>query len=112
MGTKGVFAGRRSGCGACADGCPGPASDQAIGAPWTLIAKVGAGCLAADGIVCEVCRDSCPTAAIRLRPIPGHAATSAIDGAACTGCVTCIPHVPTAAIESVAAAPVMVDHDA
>ena len=85
-------------CGACADLCPEPVFDRTAEPPWRLRAQVGAACLAARGIVCEVCRDNCPAGAIRFRPAPGRIATPTIDRTACTGCGACAAPCPTAAI--------------
>lgn len=96
-------------CGACAAACPEPVFDRRSDPPWSLIAGVGAGCLAAAGIVCEVCRDNCPSAAIRFRPTLGRVATPLIERDACTGCGACVAPCPTTAI-TIAAAPILAEH--
>lgn len=61
--------------------------------------RVGAGCLARRGIVCEACRDVCEAGAIRFRPAIGRAPVPAIDLDRCTGCGECAALCPAAAIE-------------
>ena len=61
-------------------------------------ARVGAGCLARRGIVCQSCRDACPEGAIRFRPRLGRVAEPEVDLAACTGCGDCVAPCPVAAI--------------
>ena len=66
----------------------------------TLPVKVGDGCLARRGVVCQSCRDACPENAIRFRPAPGRVvAVPEIEGSACTGCGECVVACPVAAIE-------------
>ncbi len=62
-------------------------------------ARVGDGCLARLGIVCQSCRDACPEGAMRFRPRLGHVAEPEVDLAACTGCGECVAPCPVAAIE-------------
>lgn len=62
-------------------------------------ARVGDGCLARCGIVCQSCRDACPEGAIRFRPKLGRVAEPEVDLAACTGCGECVAPCPVAAIE-------------
>lgn len=86
-------------CGDCADACAPHALDrEAVQAPWTWVARVGADCLARHGIVCSSCRDHCPERAIVFRAVTG-VATPDIDSTRCTGCGACVGVCPAAAIE-------------
>lgn len=85
-------------CGSCAEICPVPAFDRHAVRPWSLGAQLQRDCLATAGIVCEACRDSCPTGAIRFRPTLGRVAAPEIDLERCTGCGACVAPCPTTAI--------------
>ena len=61
-------------CGTCAEVCPAPVFDRANALPWEIAARVGPSCLAAAGVVCQICRDCCPVGAIRFRPVLGRVA--------------------------------------
>jgi ferredoxin-type protein NapF len=56
-------------------------------------------CLAARGVVCRSCGDSCPHAAIRFWPRIGGPALPEILDDACTGCGACVGVCPVSAIE-------------
>ncbi|SHM62261.1 ferredoxin-type protein NapF [Roseibium suaedae] len=86
-----VFDGREcTFCGKCAEACEEPVFDLHQPAPWDLKAGIGEGCLQQHGISCQLCRDSCPTSAIRvdLTKRPFGSLTIAAD--ACTGCGACL----------------------
>jgi ferredoxin-type protein NapF len=86
-------------CGACAAACQAPVFDRRRPSPWAVIAHINAGCLAARGVVCQSCRDSCPTNAIQFRPRLGGAFLPAIMAERCTGCGACVGVCPTDAID-------------
>ena len=85
-------------CAACADACPEPVFDRAAERPWALAAAIGPSCLAAQGITCRSCQDSCPEAAIRFTLALGGVARAAVDAAACTGCGACVSACPVSAV--------------
>ncbi|WP_432654222.1 ferredoxin-type protein NapF [Thauera aromatica] len=68
--------------------------------PWVRVAAIGADCLAARGVECRVCGESCPEAAIRFRPRLGGVAFPELDAAACTACGACIGPCPMRAIDT------------
>lgn len=74
--------------------------DDAGAAPWARVAVIGEACLAARGVECRVCGESCPAAAIRFRPRLGGVAFPELDAAACTACGACIGPCPTRAIDT------------
>lgn len=84
-------------CAACADACETGAFDPPDEAPWTIRARIGAGCLARNGVTCFSCRDACPETAIRFRPVLGGAHPE-LDVSRCTGCGACVGVCPVAAI--------------
>jgi ferredoxin-type protein NapF len=88
-------------CGACADVCPAPVFDRKRESPWTVTARVNAACLAARGVVCQSCRDACPTNAIQFRARLGGAFLPGIMSERCTGCGACVGVCPTDAIDIV-----------
>ncbi len=87
-------------CGDCVRSCePQALFRQPLDAPpWSLVAAIGADCLAARGVECRVCGEACPEGAIRFRPQRGGVARPQLDEAACTGCGACIGPCPTRAI--------------
>ena len=66
--------------------------------PARRCARVADGCLEAQGIVCQACRDACPAGAVRFFPIAGGFARPAIEPARCTACGDCLPACPANAI--------------
>ena len=85
-------------CGAGAAACPAPVFARERATPWTLTARIGTACLAARGIVCQSCRDSCAASAIRFVPRRGGAFLPAVVAASCTGCGACVGVCPSDAI--------------
>jgi ferredoxin-type protein NapF len=85
-------------CGACARHCSTGALVHSDAAPWTLTARIGDGCLALRGVVCQVCAEHCTTRAIRFSPRLGAVAVPVLSMSACTGCGACVVPCPTQAI--------------
>ncbi|WP_035692134.1 ferredoxin-type protein NapF [Azospirillum halopraeferens] len=89
-------------CGACADACPTGALNRtgaaAAAAPWTLVADVGARCIALSAVECRICGEHCPAGAIRFRPLGGGRRLPEVDAAACTGCGACAGPCPAGVI--------------
>ena len=63
-----------------------------------LVAVLGGGCLAVQGIACGTCSDPCEPGALKVRPLPGGRAIPLIDAAACTGCGDCLNVCPVGAL--------------
>ena len=82
-------------CGACADACPQPLFDRAA-APWRLLPRIGAGCIAA-GVVCRSCADACAERALTF-PRRAGGSTPVLDASACTGCGACVAVCPVGAV--------------
>jgi ferredoxin-type protein NapF len=85
-------------CGACAAACPEPIFAPRAETPWALVAAIGEACLTLRGVVCQSCRDACPTAAVRFELAYRSAPRPRVDTTACTGCGACVGGCPTAAI--------------
>ena len=66
--------------------------------PWTMVAAIGADCLAVRGVECRVCGEACPERAIRFRLQLGGVAQPVLDTGGCTGCGACIGPCPARAI--------------
>lgn len=96
-------------CGDCVTHCaPRALLRPAEGdAPWSLKASIGQACLAAAGVECRVCGETCRVGAIRFRPRIGGVALPQLEAEACTGCGACFAPCPTRAI--VVQAPVECD---
>ncbi len=91
-------------CGDCVSRCvPGALQRAEQGSePWALRAQIGDECLAARGIECRVCGESCPTGAIRFRPRAGGVALPQLTLDACNGCGACFAPCPVRAIRVLA----------
>jgi ferredoxin-type protein NapF len=61
-------------------------------------AVVTASCLAANGVVCRACGDSCETGAIRFRLAPAGRSFAQVDLGRCNGCGGCVWVCPVQAI--------------
>lgn len=86
-------------CGECATVCPhGDTLFDSARSVFEHVVTINAGCLPANGVDCQACRDHCPTAAIRFRPRLGGPFLPEIDEAACTGCGACIAVCPVSAV--------------
>lgn len=91
-------------CGLCVAACaPGALLRQPEQPPWLYRAQIGEGCLAANGVMCRSCDDSCEPRALRFRPQPGGISLPLIDSASCTGCGSCVAPCPVDAIRVTAA---------
>lgn len=86
-------------CAACVTACAPAALQRVPGqAPWHVLARIGGGCIAQDGVECRVCGECCDAGAIRFRPRAGGVALPELDAGACSGCGACISTCPTQAI--------------
>lgn len=85
-------------CGECVAVCTPQALRRTSSAPWSLRARIDAGCLAQRGVECRVCGEACATGAIRFRPAAGGVARPEFDAARCTGCGACQAPCPAGAI--------------
>jgi ferredoxin-type protein NapF len=61
------------------------------------IALISEECLAYRRIACMICRDPCPTGAVRFS-LTLRGAVPQIDSEACTGCAECVSSCPSSAI--------------
>lgn len=86
-------------CGDCAVFCPEDlfdlTVDPAIPAKARILDSI---CLAAMGIHCECCRDSCEVNALRFRPRLGGPPIPSLDADCCTACGACLGVCPKDAI--------------
>jgi ferredoxin-type protein NapF len=87
-------------CAACVESCAAGAlmrpTDDA--APWRLQAEIGSSCLAQREVMCAICREQCPSQAIRLVRAVGRVPRPQIDIEVCNGCGACVAPCPSAAI--------------
>lgn len=93
-------------CKGCADACPEGLFDLSMTPP--VAATVGISeeaCLAAAGVHCECCRDSCGYLALRFRPRLGGPPVPVLDPDRCTACGACLGVCPKDAINLVTADP-------
>ncbi len=86
-------------CGLCVEVCaPAALLRQPEQPPWQQLAQIDGRCLAANGVMCRSCEDSCEPRALRFRPQLGGISQPQIDSASCTGCGGCVAPCPVAAI--------------
>ncbi len=85
-------------CGKCADACNEGVFDPGRLPPWDLKAAFQPGCLQDHGISCQLCRDMCPTSAIRVDLTKRPFGRLKIDETACTGCGACLAVCPQNAL--------------
>ena len=95
--TLDFTAGECTFCGACAASCPEPVFAEAAGR-FDHIVTISASCLPFQRVDCQACRDACPTAAIRFRPVRGGPFVPELLAEACTGCGACIAICPVGAV--------------
>ena len=69
---------------------------------WRQVARIGAGCLAMQGVICRICAQRCPERAIHFRRALGGYALPEVDLAACDGCGACLDICPGGSMELVA----------
>lgn len=92
-------------CGACATACATSeshaiyAQDIETARPWALEARIGSGCLSANGVTCRVCGERCDARAIRFQLAVGGIANPIIDQESCTGCGACVAPCPVDVVE-------------
>ena len=87
-------------CGACAQHCPEPVFADGAAGRFDHVVAIAATCLPLNRVDCQACRDACPTAAIRFRPVRGGPFVPDLAAAACTGCGACIAVCPVGAVET------------
>ena len=63
-----------------------------------LRAAIGDTCLTLRGVVCQSCRDTCPSGAIRFTPALRSAPRPTVETDRCTGCGACVAGCPVQAI--------------
>jgi ferredoxin-type protein NapF len=84
-------------CGECSNACETNAlrhRHEPDELPWQLLAGIGTGCLAKQGITCVRCIETCEYDAIVARPALGGRIKMQINHLACTGCGMCISTCP------------------
>lgn len=61
-------------------------------------AALGEACLAAQGVICQVCSEQCDRGAIQFQRLPGSIPRPSVRSAACNGCGACVAPCPVSAI--------------
>jgi ferredoxin-type protein NapF len=89
-------------CGACANACHDhaflAAEERCNITPWAWRATIGEACLTQQGIMCQSCKDACPTGAITFRHQLGGVAQPSLSLAQCDGCGGCVAPCPVSAV--------------
>lgn len=85
-------------CGECAKACSEPLFRDIDTEPWLNKALINNHCLTEQAVICQSCKDSCPTDAINLIFAVGKVPKPIVDYEACTGCGACIAPCPQQAI--------------
>ncbi len=87
-------------CGRCADACHPLALERRpkFSRPWSLVADLGASCLARRGTVCRTCSEQCENGALRFRLVAGGASLPELNLSLCSGCGACVGPCPVNAI--------------
>ncbi|MBK1698901.1 ferredoxin-type protein NapF [Rhodovibrio salinarum] len=89
-------------CQACVDACPEPAFEAPdTHSPWDWVARIGSGCLATNGIVCQTCGDVCDYDAIPFAPEESGPPVPWLNPDSCTGCGACVAACPAQVIKIV-----------
>ncbi|MEP3045758.1 MAG: ferredoxin-type protein NapF [Roseibium sp.] len=81
-------------CQKCAEACNSNVFDLSRSPAWSLKADIKPGCLQEHGISCQVCRDTCPTSAIKVDLEKRPFGQLRIESDACTGCGGCLSVCP------------------
>jgi len=91
-------------CGRCAVACTAGAlrPSAADEAPWTARASISDSCLTRRGVMCTVCREQCPAAAISLRRVVGGVPLPQVETVFCNGCGACVALCPVGSVQVVA----------
>jgi len=85
-------------CGACAEHCPEPVFADGVAGRFDHVVAIAPSCLPFRGVDCQACRDACPAAAIRFRPMRGGPFMPELAVEACIGCGACISVCPVGAV--------------
>ena len=89
-------------CRACVEACPEPAfDDPETVRPWDWVARIGAGCLATNGIACQTCGEVCAYDAIPFAPEESGPPVPWLKTDSCTGCGACVAACPAQVIRVV-----------
>jgi len=86
-------------CAECVRVCiPGALWREGGAPPWSIKAKIGAGCVATRGVECRICGEQCAVQAIRFPPRAGGPSVPEVDSDTCTGCGACVAPCPVRVI--------------
>lgn len=85
-------------CGCCVAVCAAGALSFDCDPPWTLKAHIDDGCLAYEGVHCQLCGSSCPVHAIEFEPAFEDVSRPRLDVSRCVGCGACVRSCPVQVI--------------